>query len=214
MDYSLLTPEQQAALGYNRGKNTTVYENDQSIIDETTGEVLRHSHTSISKVSSEPDYIKVYYKVMLSFAGADGIPLDFILALSTYITWSNDGQDMYFQNSRMSREQIQETCNIKESMYKRYLKRCVDKGLLMPSTKYRGTYEVNPFFIARGKWDSIKVLQTTFDYVSGRWVRAMAEPASLTTLNPSRSVEPPKEEYHQMDVSEIPGVLPGEVSHE
>ena len=56
-------------------------------------------------------------------------------------------------------------------MYARYLSRCRENGLLMPKKGYRGIYEVNPFFIAKGKWDHIKELRASFNFVSGKWER-------------------------------------------
>ena len=52
----------------------------------------------------------------------------------------------------------------------RYVKKSVDNGLLF-RTNYRGVYEVNPFMIAKGKWESIKKLRANFDYVDGKWTR-------------------------------------------
>lgn len=181
MNYDELTEEQREALKL-RPRKVSVYESDYVVMDETTGQILRQERKTVSKTSEEPDFIKVYYKTMLAFADAEGIPLDFVMALSSFISFTN-GESMFFKNDRMTRERIYETCRIKESMYKRYLRRCVDCGLLMP-TEYRGTYEVNPFFIAKGRWDSIKQLQLSFDFVSGKWIRKVSAPLSVDLVEP------------------------------
>ena len=107
---------------------------------------------------------------MMAFKGVDDVPLSFVLALSEHITWSNDGEPSYFFNSRITRECVEKACGFKKAMYDRYIKRCKASGLLL-QTAYRGTYEVNPFFIAKGKWDSIKQLRASFDFVNGKWER-------------------------------------------
>lgn len=158
---------------FEREKNTTFYTQEQIVTDVTTGEIISATSKTITKTSNEPDYVKLYYKTMLAFNGADDIPLQFVIALSGYITWTNDGEPMIFNNTKITKEQICKTCQIKESMYTKYITRCRENGLILPVKGYRGTYEVNPFFIAKGKWESIKKLRTTFDFVDGKWTRAI-----------------------------------------
>ena len=66
-------------------------------------------------------------------------------------------------------------------MVAKYIRRSVDKGILF-STQDRGTYEVNPWLIAKGKWSSIQELQANFRFVEGKWERVM-------TLTPEESQE-------------------------
>lgn len=205
MNIDELTQAQLEALKL-RPKKTAIYESEYVVIDETTGEVVRNESKTVSKVSEEPDFIKVYYKTMLAFADADGIPLDFVLAIAAYITWSNNGEDMRFRNDRPNREEICVSLGIKETMYKTYLKRCVDGGLLFPS-KYRGCYDVNPFFIAKGHWDSIKKIQMSLDFVSGKWVRRVSEPVELSSFAPA--TEAPRQEVSgQMNITDFPEAMP------
>lgn len=174
MDTVTLTSEQRAALKLTRGSSTAFYDHEQTIIDEQTGEILTSHRETIQKTSGEPDYVKLYYRTMLAFNGVDDIPLAFIISMADHMSWSNDGSPLLFFNTRIVREQICAVCDIKEAMYKRYITRCRDAGLIFP-TKYRGTYEVNPFFIAKGKWDSIKALRTQFDFINGTWTRHIEE---------------------------------------
>lgn len=170
MDATTLTQEQRAALKMTRENNVAFYDHEQSVIDEQTGEILASHREIIQKTSGEPDYVKLYYRTMLAFNGVDDIPLAFIISMADHMSWSNDGSPLLFFNTRIVREQICAVCDIKEAMYKRYVTRCKDAGLIFP-TKYRATYEVNPFFIAKGKWDSIKQLRAGFDFINGTWTR-------------------------------------------
>ena len=92
-------------------------------------------------------------------------------------------------------------------MYKRYIGRCKDSGLIFP-TQYRGTYEVNPFFVAKGKWDSIKALRATFDFVNGKWTRHLEEEAPETTP-PQEPKKPQK--LHKGGFDSYPDTLPGQM---
>lgn len=165
-----MTDEQLNALYPDRMKKA-FFEVQDTVTDVVTGEILTTTRKTVSKVSSEPDFIKLYYKTMLAFNDIDNIPLDFILSISGFMNYSNDGDPIIFTNNKLVKEIVCKNCGIKDSMYAKYVKRCVESGLLIPTKNYKGVYEVNPFFIAKGKWDSIKQLQTTYDFINGKWMK-------------------------------------------
>ena len=152
-----------------REKTTAIYESDTSIIDKSTGEILRQERAVKKKVSAEPDYIKVYYQAMMAVNDISEVPLDFLLALSAQLGFAN-GDRIFFYNNKTTRRAISDYCGIGDNMTAKYIRRCVDKGILF-STQDRGTYEVNPWLIAKGKWEHIKELQASFQFVSGKWER-------------------------------------------
>lgn len=156
---------------FRRGKTTAIYESDSSIIESSSGEILRQEHFSKKRTSTEPDYIKVYYKAMMAVNEISEIPLDFLLALSSQIGWAN-GDNILFYNNKTTRRIISDYCQIGDNMTAKYIKRAVAKGILFP-TQDRGTYEVNPWLIAKGKWEHIKELQASFAFVEGKWERVM-----------------------------------------
>ena len=166
--FSDLTEEQLRAIGLKQKPITR--QSDTSIIDQVTGEILRQEHTETFLVEREPDYIKLYYSTWLTFNGITDIPADFLMALSHYITWAGAKSQMRFVSSAPTIDAICEMLNIKRSMYTKYIKRCTSTGLLIASPKYRGCYDVNPFFLARGKWEDIKGLRATFDFKQGKWL--------------------------------------------
>lgn len=61
-----------------------------------TGEIVAHEHETKRKISSEPDFIKVYYKSMMATLDINQIPLKFLLALSGQINYANDGDKVFF----------------------------------------------------------------------------------------------------------------------
>lgn len=165
---------------FRRGKTTAIYESDTSIIDSSTGEILRQEYSTKRKTSSEPDYIKVYYQAMMAVNEISEIPLDFLLALSAQIGFAN-GDRILFYNNKTTRRAISDYCEIGDNMTAKYIKRSVEKGILF-TTEDRGTYEVNPWLIAKGKWEHIKELQANFQFVAGRWERTI-------TMDPEKEVQ-------------------------
>lgn len=167
-----------------RDKNRVVYENSSDVIDITSGEILRQERERITKTSAEPDFIKVYYKAMMAVNDVEEIPLNFLLALSAQIGFTN-GDKVLFYNNKTTRRAISDYCQVGDNMTAKYIRRCVDKGVLF-TTQDRGTYEVNPWLIAKGKWEHIKELQASFKFVSGKWRR-------VVELDPSEGEEENKQ---------------------
>lgn len=160
-----------------REKTKSVYTQETDVIDSKTGEILHSQKTSKKITSTEPDYIKIYYKAMLAVNGIDDIPLGFMLALSSQLSYVNKGDDrIYYYNNKTTRRSIQAICGVGDNMVQKYLKRCRDKGILF-ATGDRGTYEVNPWLIAKGRWEHIKTLQAEFSFTDGKWKRVIRESA-------------------------------------
>lgn len=156
-------------------KKVIVYEKTNTDTNVETGQIMHETTEKVTKAKNrEPDFIKIYYETMLAFNQVSGIPVEFILSLSRFIEWSNEGKPMYITINKRVKTVLQEDCKVKLAQVNRYIKIGVDSGLIF-RTEYRGVYELNPFFIAKGKWDSIQKLQCKFDYVGGRWVREIEE---------------------------------------
>lgn len=153
-----------------REKNTAFYTHEETIIDRETGLILSSIQKTVAKTSPEPDFIKVYYETMMAFNQIHDIPISFVLSLSKFIGWTNKGRPLTVTLNKMNKEIMCSDCEISLPQINRYIKKAVDNGLLF-RTKYRGVYEVNPFMIAKGKWDNIKQLRTSFDFVAGKWER-------------------------------------------
>ena len=81
---------------FKRTKNQIIYQTTSTTIDKRTGELLQEHTEQKLRVSTEPDYIKVYYKVMLAAHNIDGLSLDFVLALSSVINYSNGPKEKIF----------------------------------------------------------------------------------------------------------------------
>lgn len=155
-----------------RDKTINLYESDNTVIDTVTGEIINREHTTKRRTSAEPDYIKVYYRAMMAVEGINQIPLKFLLALSSQINYANDGDKVFFYNNKNTRRQICDECGCGDNWTAKLIKASVDVGVLF-KTADRGIYEVNPWLIAKGKWEHIKELQANFCFVEGKWQRIL-----------------------------------------
>lgn len=153
-----------------REKNAAFYTHEETVVDVATGEILSCTQKTIAKISTEPDFIKVYYETMMAFNKIHDVPISFVLSVSKFIGWTNEGSPQMVTLNKLAKEMIAKDCDVDIRQIERYMKKSVDNGLLF-RTNYRGVYEVNPFMIAKGKWDSIRKLRANFDFVGGKWER-------------------------------------------
>lgn len=162
-----------------REKNTAFYVHEETVIDQTTGEILSSTQKTITKMSAEPDFIKVYYDTMLAFNQIFDVPTSFVLSLSKFLEWTNDEKPQCTIINKYVKETLSKDCGVDIRQIERYIKKSVDSGLLF-RTNYRGVYEVNPFMIAKGKWDNIRALRTNFEFTDGKWQRTVEYENKLT----------------------------------
>lgn len=151
-------------------RNVAFYTHEEIVTDQTTGQILSATKKTITKTSAEPDFIKVYYETMMSFNQIHNVPTSFVLSLSKFLEWSNEGKPSMATLNKRAKEIMATDCGVDIRQIERYIKQSVENGLLFKTT-YRGVYEVNPFMIAKGKWESIKQLRTQFDFIGGKWTR-------------------------------------------
>lgn len=164
-----------------REKNIAFYQHETNSIDVVTGEILSSEKTTITKMSAEPDFIKVYYESMMAFNQIHNIPVSFVLSLSRFLEWSNDGEPQCATLNKRAKSIMCDDCKVSLPQLNRYIRQSVENGLLF-KTQFRGVYEVNPFMIAKGRWESIKELRTNFDYVNGKWKRITEYDNTAVTL--------------------------------
>lgn len=151
--------------------NDLIFETVTRNIDFETGELVEEERKRILRKKNipEPNFIKIYLDCMLSFTGVKHIPSDFLMQLCKYVTYANNkGKQMYVKISKMERDEIASELGISDSMVKRHIRNCIDSGILFKS-KYRASFIVNPFLIAKGEWANIKELRAEFNFTSGTW---------------------------------------------
>lgn len=190
-----------------REKNKAFYTKEETVIDVTTGEIINYTQKTIAKTSSEPDFIKIYYETMMAFNQIHDIPTSFVLSLSKFLEWTNEGKPQVVTLNKRVKGIMSKDCKISLPQIDRYIKKSVDSGLLF-RTEFRGVYEVNPFMIAKGKWESIKQLRANYDFKSGKWIRTIEnESESINKIDIPIPNTKPKEEFTIPEQMELKNYL-------
>ncbi len=155
-------------------KSTSVSYQRTETTYNADGEKQEEKQEIVYKIPAEPEFIKVYYETMLAFNQIHDVPLSFVLSLSKFVEWTNDGEPMCVTINKRVREIMIEDVGVKIAQINRYIATSVKNGLLF-RTEYKSVYEVNPFMIAKGKWSSIRSLQCKFNFKDGKWTREIEE---------------------------------------
>ena len=178
---------------YKRGTTTSV--TIRTEVDQATGEIISQEETVTGRITREPDYVKLYLGTMMQFQGIHDVPVDFLVALSRQLTgYVNDSETaMQFISVASTKAAIAAETGLKVDMINKLIKRLVTSGVLI-KTAYRGTYNVNPWLLARGKWKNISALRAHFNFIDGSWqvdASLSGETASDNKENDTTMPEPP-----------------------
>lgn len=135
------------------------------IVDMQTGEITAEQTEQIEVgfVDAEPPYIKVYLDCLLRFKGLGSSLNPILLSLCRHMNFA-DKEQIVFVNKYV-KDLICAECGVKIKRVEQAIKQFVEVGLL--KRKARGVYVVNPYIISRGKWEDIKKLRATFDFITG-----------------------------------------------
>ena len=134
-------------------------------VDRETGEVLSESAEQIEMgyVEMEPQYIKIYLDTILKFKGISSSFNPILLALCRHMHFADKNQIVFV--NKYVKDIICAECGVKTKRVEQAVKQFVEAGLL--KRQARGVYLVNPYIISRGKWEDIKKLRATFDFITG-----------------------------------------------
>lgn len=149
-----------------------VHEEHTEVIDEH-GVIIGEDTTTTQegRASKEPDYMKLYLNTMLSFQGINSISVDVLIAMCNCLSgqYINNGKtNLCFRSDKLSKRQMMSELGISEAAVNKHIKKMVDCGILIKSDM-RSVYFVNPWILAKGKWEHIRSLRASFDFVGGQW---------------------------------------------
>jgi len=144
------------------------YKTDIVTIDHETGEVLKEETATHIRISSEPNYIKLYINTLLAFKDLPKTLNPILLEFLTYMTYadigSKRGGQIIMTNSYMKKN-IAENLNLTlDSINKGLFK--LEKAKIFKRIDL-GTYQVNPHLFGKGEWKDIKAIRATFDFNNG-----------------------------------------------
>lgn len=151
-------------------KKEVFHEVLESKINYETGEIKEETTTIRTVAEREPDYIKLYVDMICVFNEIESSFSKVILECSKYINYADDKQGGLLEITSFRKQNIADACNVSVSRINQAITTFVKKNIFIPylkpdGTKQRGVFIVNPYIIARGKWDNIKKLRATFDFI-------------------------------------------------
>lgn len=140
-------------------------ESQREVVDMTTGEVMSASKEQIEMgyVDAEPQYIKVYLDCVLKFKGISSSFNPILLSLCKHMQYADKDQIVFV--NKYIKDLICRDCDVSLKRVEQAINQFVKVGILV--RKARGVYAVNPYIISRGKWEDVKKLRATFDFVTG-----------------------------------------------
>lgn len=134
-------------------------------VDRETGEITKEQYeqTEMGYVEMEPQYIKIYLDCILRFKGISSSLNPILLSLCKHMHFADKNQIVFV--NKYVKDIICAECNVKTKRVEQAIKQFVEAGLL--KRQARGVYLVNPYIISRGKWEDVKKLRATFDFITG-----------------------------------------------
>ena len=141
-------------------------------IDYNTGEIKNKEEYQECYVDNEPEYIKLYIEHICTFNGLKQGISPVLLKFCSYLTYpKKSSQNQLIYINKTIKEEIAAELGVTEKRINQALTEFINadifKKILDEKTqKYRrGVYIVNPYILAKGKWNDIKKFRATFDYI-------------------------------------------------
>lgn len=177
-------------------KKEVFHEVLESTINYETGEIKEETTTIRTVVEREPDYIKLYVDMICVFNEIESSFSKVILECSKYINYADDKHGGILEMTSFRKQNIADACNVSVSRISQAITTFIKKKIFIPylkpnGKKQRGVFIVNPYIIARGKWDNIKKLRATFDFMDKRITPDISTQKDITDF--LNDVEEPKE---------------------
>lgn len=143
-------------------------------LDIETGEIRTITEEKIlGFTDTEPDYIKIYVGTQLCLNDIDPTLAPYIVAFGPYMTYANDERYTHMvSTNQVCRAGVARTLGVSDIRVKQIIKKLTDVSIFIPiydtnGKRYKGVYFVNPYIIAKGKWQDIKFLRQQIDWKVG-----------------------------------------------
>lgn len=125
------------------------------------GQIDEHRNVTISRQTSEDDFIKIYYDTYLATMGLNASKYSPILiAIGKRMSYSTEGQEVVL--IKHTKEDIAKELHISVTRIEHMLKNLVDMKVLY--RKGRGVYQVSPFIMSKGEWSNVQELQFAYHH--------------------------------------------------
>lgn len=125
------------------------------------GQVDEHRNITISRQTSEDDFIKIYYDTYLATMGRNASKYSPILvAIGKRMSYSTEGQEIVL--IKHTKEDIAKELHLSVTRIEHMLKDLVEMKILY--RKGRGVYQVSPFVMSKGEWSDVQELQFAYHH--------------------------------------------------
>ena len=140
-----------------RKKNNTLYESEIRKIKEDGSEEV-FSRRSLVRVEQEPDFIKIYTRMVCVLKDV-GKCSGLLGELLKRMNYASEAQKIVLNPQEA--EEIWTKAGISRMGYYRQIKELIDSGIIVPLKKgcYTGTFLVNPHIIGKGPWADVKEIR-------------------------------------------------------
>ncbi|WP_278683920.1 replication/maintenance protein RepL [Paraclostridium bifermentans] len=132
---------------------------ETSVTDTNTGENKSSHKLTTSLVETEPHYVKLYLDDISTMFNLIQYEYNVLLCLCSIAEY---GTGIIALNPYIKKEKIINPLGIKDQTLRNALKNLKDKKLILYVG--RGTYRLNPQYIATGSWKDIKALKLSIIY--------------------------------------------------
>ena len=162
--------------------------------------------------TQEPEYVKVYINTQLSLSNLTTEYAKYIIAFARHMNYANDPHYSHTVDTHItSKEDVARICKVTVARVDQVIKELVKAGVFIKIVKHeekdgvikettrKGVYFVNPYFIAKGDWPSIRNLQQNINWKSGE-CELIVEDKTLKAHMPV-AIDPPVQ-YHQLTMAE------------
>lgn len=131
-----------------RYQEKVVSETTERNVDMETGEVKSETSTKVTRLPSEPPYVKLYLEDLGRLLDLPGGPQDLLFMLIRKIDYEG-----MITLSAGSRRRIADRLGISDQTFRNRLRALTRSGVLL--RREHNEYEANPLYFARGDWRDI-----------------------------------------------------------
>lgn len=140
-------------------------------INYETGEIFEEQEVTHIKVGTEPNYVKLYIKTLLTFkdlsANLNPVLIEFLAYMSYADVENEHGGQLIYVNSDMKKS-IAKKLDLKVDSINKGLYKFVSAGIFRRVGT--GTYQVNSNLFGKGEWKDVKGIRASFDFKTGEAV--------------------------------------------
>ena len=137
------------------GNKTVKNRTEKTVVDLQTGEAVSQETTTTFKVSSEPDFVKVYVEPLADLVKLKGHHLMLLFQLARKLTY--EGVVYLTPGGRI---RIGEAIGIQPQTFRNYLNDLLEFDVIRRTG--HSEFMVNPTIIARGQYQEIEARQQTY----------------------------------------------------